>query len=90
MLKLLSVMTGDNRYASILSSDKEGVMTMCDVAERLEQRGIKRGIEQGIKQGAKRGVQNGKNAFVSSGRQWQAVSFGCFSGVGTDRGRIPQ
>ena len=33
---------------------------MCDVAERLEQRGIKRGIEQGIKQGVKRGVQMGK------------------------------
>ena len=31
-------------------------MTICDVAERLEQRGIRPGIEQGIE----RGVQMGK------------------------------
>lgn len=60
VLKLLSVMTGDNRYASILSFEKEEVITMCDVAERLEQRGIMRGIEQGIEQGIERGVQMGK------------------------------
>lgn len=51
VLKLLSVMTGDNRYESILSSGKKEGISMCDVAERLEQRGIQRGIEQGIEQG---------------------------------------
>ena len=39
------------KYASILSFEKERVMTMCDVAERLEQRGIRRGIKQGIERG---------------------------------------
>ena len=38
ILKFLSVMTGDNRYQEILS-DKEGVSNMCDVAQRLEDRG---------------------------------------------------
>lgn len=69
VLKLLSVMTGDNRYASILSFEKEGVMTMCDVAERLEQRGIRRGIEQGIEQGIEhlyRLVAGGKLAVLDA------------------------
>ena len=43
ILKFLSVMTGDNRYQEILS-DKEGVSNMCDVAQRLEDRGIEKGM----------------------------------------------
>lgn len=43
VLKLLAVMTGDKRYESILS-DKEGrsVRNMCDVAQRLEDKGEKK------------------------------------------------
>ena len=41
LLKLLSVMTGDNRYETILRNE-EGVYTMCDVAERLEKKGESR------------------------------------------------
>ena len=50
ILKFLSVMTGDNRYEEILS-DKEGVSNMCDVAQRLEDRGIEKGLQKGIKEG---------------------------------------
>lgn len=46
ILKFLSVMTGDNRYEKLLA-DKEGVSNMCDVAQRLEDRGMKKGIEKG-------------------------------------------
>ena len=46
ILKFLSVMTGDNRYEKLLA-DKEGVSNMCDVAQRLEDRGIQIGIEKG-------------------------------------------
>lgn len=46
ILKFLSVMTGDNRYEELLA-DKEGVSNMCDVAQRLEDRGMKKGIEKG-------------------------------------------
>ena len=63
ILKFLSVMTGDSRYEEILS-DKEGVSNMCDVAQRLEDRGIekgmKAGIEKGIKEGIKQGLQKGR------------------------------
>ena len=50
VLKLLSVMTGDNRYEQILA-DKKGVKNMCDVAQRLEDRGMQRGIQKGIQRG---------------------------------------
>ena len=41
VLKLLSVMTGDARYANLLTNPnvKKGVHNMCDVAERLENKG---------------------------------------------------
>ena len=56
ILKFLSVMTGDSRYEEILS-DKEGVSNMCDVAQRLEDRGIEKGIKEGIKQGLQKGIK---------------------------------
>ena len=40
VLKLLQVMTVDRRYEEIFRNKKEGVHSMCDVAERLEQMGI--------------------------------------------------
>ena len=48
VLKLLQVMTGDRRYEEIFRKKKEGVHSMCDVAERLEQMGIAKGIEEKI------------------------------------------
>ena len=51
MLKLLQVMTGDRRYEEIFRKKKEGVHSMCDVAERLEQMGIAKGIEIGRSEG---------------------------------------
>ena len=58
VLKLLSVMSGDNRYESILA-DKKGVHTMCDVAQRLEDRGIAKGMKIGEKRGERRGERRG-------------------------------
>ena len=47
VLKLLSVMTGDDRYVKIKRTNGRRPRNMCDVAERLEQRGIQRGIKRG-------------------------------------------
>ena len=69
VLKLLSVMTGDSRYESILSDGvKEGI-SMCDVAERLEQRGIRRGIEQGLGLGREQGIKQGREQGLIQGRE---------------------
>ena len=64
ILKFLSVMTGDSRYEEILS-DKEGVRNMCDVAQRLEDRGIEKGMKEGIKQGLQKGREEGNQMIYS-------------------------
>lgn len=46
VLKLLQVMTGDERYQTIFQ-EKKGVCSMCDVAERLEKMGMEKGLEIG-------------------------------------------
>ena len=47
VLKLLQVMTGDRRYEEIFRKKKEGVHSMCDVAERLEKIGWEKGQMEG-------------------------------------------
>ena len=56
VLWLLSAVTGDNRYRDICyEKDFEEVHTMCDVAQRLEDRGRVSGLQEGIKKGIKEG-----------------------------------
>ena len=42
---------------------------MCDVAERLEQRGIRRGIEQGLGLGREQGIKQGREQGLIQGRE---------------------
>ena len=52
LLQLMSVMTRDNRFEDVYSPDMERRPTnMCEVLERVENRGIQKGIEKGIIQG---------------------------------------
>ena len=60
VLKLLRVMTGDERYQAIFQKER-GVYSMCDVAERLEKMGLEKGIEKGMEQGVKQGRKLGRN-----------------------------
>lgn len=60
VLKLLSVMTGDRRYEKLLE-ESEGVSNMCDVAQRLEDRGIAKGRIQGRAEGRVEGRAEGRN-----------------------------
>ena len=50
VLKLLSVMTGDKEYETILYNNQESgeVKNMCSVAQRLIREGREEGIQQGI------------------------------------------
>ena len=48
LLQLMSVMTKDNRFKDVYSPDMKGGETkMCEVLDRIENRGIARGISQG-------------------------------------------
>ena len=56
VLKLLSAVTGDDRYEVILN-DKEGVGSMCEVAQRLVDKGMKEGMKTGFDQGQNRLIE---------------------------------
>lgn len=62
VLKLLSVMSGDDRYEKILtfSNEKSEVGTMCDVAQRLEDKGRAEGLVAGRKEGLVAGRIEGR------------------------------
>ena len=59
LLLMLQALTGDRRYLKILRSmteeDKKGEMTMCELLDKYENRGIQKGIKQGIQQGIQQG-----------------------------------
>ena len=60
-LQLLSVMTEDHRFEEICNDNREGdPHNMCEVLDRIENRGIRRGLRQGFQQG----IQQGENDFA--------------------------
>lgn len=53
LLLMLKALTGDTRYLKIrnaLSEEKGGDITMCELLDKYENRGIKKEIEKGIQQ----------------------------------------
>lgn len=80
-------MAGDRRYEEILQSDnKKEVGCMCDVAERLERKGIEKGLAEGRVEGRAEGqnllvavvnrLRNGETAeqIIASGVDAQTVA----------------
>ncbi len=61
VLKIMSVLTGDDRFEQVQNSGTE-VKSMCEALDKVE----KRGIEQGIEQGIERGIEQGINALVNT------------------------
>lgn len=60
LLMLMSAMTNDYRFEETINEvkGKENV-TMCEVLDRVEARGIAKGREEGIKEGIKKGIKEG-------------------------------
>ena len=40
-------------------------MTMCEVLDRVENRGIQKGIQKGIRKGIQKGIIQGENTILS-------------------------
>ena len=59
-LQLLSIMTNDHRFEEVCNEEKGsregGPKNMCEVLDRIENRGIEKGIEEGLKRGKKQGM----------------------------------
>jgi len=59
LLQLMAVMTQDHRFENVYSSDMERrATTMCEVLDRVENRGIEKGIQKGIQKGILVSVRN--------------------------------
>ena len=65
----MSVLTNDNRFEKMENDliAEGGKITMCEVLDRVEQRGIERGIAQGIAQGIEQGKKSILIELVSNG-----------------------
>lgn len=60
-LQLLSVMTGDHRFEDVWNDQqKGGPQNMCEVLERVENRGM----DKGIQIGTRTGIQQGEDMFA--------------------------
>ena len=68
LLMLMSAMTNDYRFEETINEmkGKENV-TMCEVLDRVEARGIAKGREEGIKEGIKEGTINVLISLVKDG-----------------------
>lgn len=55
VLKLLTVLTADNRYLDVINVKGRRIASMCDVAERLEQKGKMEGRAEGKAEGKAEG-----------------------------------
>ena len=68
LLLMLEALTGDKRYLKILKTlteeEKKGEVSMCELLDKYENRGIEKGRKQGIQQGRKQGIQQGESRFA--------------------------
>lgn len=72
-LFLLSAISDDRRFEEIsFNRDEEVPHNMCEILDRVEQRGFQAGYEQGIEQGIEQGKKQGKEQGIE---------------IGTERGR---
>ena len=71
LLLMLKALTGDKRYLTILRAlseeEKKGEVSMCELLDKYENRGIQKGIQKGIQQGESRFAMLSEN-LLNSGR----------------------
>ena len=54
-LELLNAVTHDNRFAKAAEEGKEKPKNMCEVLDRVENRGIQKGLQKGMQKGIQKG-----------------------------------
>ena len=72
-LDLISVFSGDSRftdeYNRIESEKREGGISMCDIYDKIEERGLEKGMEEGIQKGMQKGMEKGMEEGIQKGMQ---------------------
>ena len=64
MLKLMAVLTADHRFEEAIESVKKEDVTMCEVLDKVEARGIEKGIEKGMEKGRAEGRKEGREEIL--------------------------
>lgn len=70
VLKLMSAISGDDRFEQVVNERLKGerkVKNMCEVLDRVENRGVLRGRKEGLKEGRKEGIKEGKKEGIKEG-----------------------
>lgn len=67
-------MTKDHRFEDVYNDSVEegGVQNMCEILDRVEQRGERRGIMLGEQRGERRGIMLGEQRGIAMGVEEQA------------------
>lgn len=60
VLKLMSVLTQDERFAEVQNESRGEVKNMCEILDKVEGRGIAKGFAQGLEQGLEQGLIRGE------------------------------
>ena len=68
-LKLMTVLTGDRRFEEAVQTlPTEGGVSMCEVLDRVENRGIEKGLAQGKREGLAQGKREGREEGLAQGK----------------------
>lgn len=69
LLLMLKALTNDDRYIEMLASlteeEKKGEITMCELLDKYENRGIQKGMQEGRREGIQEGIQQGELRLAS-------------------------
>ena len=75
-LQLLSVMTSDHRFEEVYNeasdAQKGEMRNMCEILDKIENRGIAKGIEEGMAKGRAEGIAEGIEKGNTEGKSQMA------------------
>ena len=65
VLKLMSLLTDDDRYELTLNSEGGKPKNMCEMLDRVEARGMEKGRAEGMEKGRAEGMEKGENMVIA-------------------------
>ena len=80
LLRLMSAVSGDDRYEQVIDAKGGAPKDMCEVLDRVEQKGIALGLERGMAQGIERGMAQGMAQGLERGMA-QGIERGMAQGI---------
>lgn len=73
LLKILSVLTGDDRFEALKGEFLEGGSTMCDILDKVENKGIQKGKIEGKIEGKLEAYKETAKSLFENGASFELV-----------------